>query len=187
MSTGPVYRFEKFTETVRGYLCVSLVLFSNFVHASGLPNAPTPARSVLKPTIFGESSVLPSNTALAPLMTVPMESLNFGRFVPGDTPGTVTITPEGMRTATGGVLLLFGDSGHPARFMVKGERDRSFHIKFSDTASEKGERLTLISRFTTAMLTDGSKIISVGGTLHVPARAKPGLVTTGFQLVTDYN
>lgn len=167
--------------------CFSGVHWLSSVYAAGLPVAAAPATAALRPTIFGESAVLPGNAPQTPLMTMPMSSLNFGRFVPGSTPGTITMTPEGMRTASGGVLLLSGDGGHPARFMVRGERDRSFRITLPSAVQEKGVRLTLITNVTTDVLTNGSQAIAVGGTLFVPANVRPGAINTSFELITDYN
>jgi Domain of unknown function (DUF4402) len=56
--------------------------------------------------------------------------LEFGTIIPASTAGSVTVTPTGLRTATGGVVLV-GTGFHPAEFAGRGaRRNQQISISF---------------------------------------------------------
>ncbi len=124
--------------------------------------------------------------------------LNFGRFVPGTSAGTIVIdaTETLNRNATGGVTIITA-SGNPAagKFGIYGIASQAINVGLPANNSVKllnatNEELTIanftVSNANPTLGTDGSAIIYVGGTLEIPDN-QAGLTTgifTGTYTVT---
>lgn len=135
----------------------------------------------IKPSIFCAS--FPSaRTTTAAILVMRLIGLNFGRFVSGDHPDTITFSPQGIHTATGGVLLSGTDPGRPAQIMVSGIKDSRFTVRVNDA----GPVLKPLLADTEGVLSSGSVVIPVGGTLYVPAHSKRDLVTVPFSVSVAY-
>ncbi len=128
------------------------------------------------------------------------DQLNFGRFSPESNGGQIVITPEGMRTAAGTVVLAAGPQS-PGRFMVSGASEAAFSIQLPAgpavlTHQQSGETM-LVEGWVTdppadseaVTLPDGSRQINVGATLTVgPADQNPvGIYGGTFLLTFAYN
>lgn len=102
-----------------------------------------------------------------PLKSVLLSGIDFGGFVSGAQPGTVTITPQGERSGTGGVILIKSKQGRPGLIQVTGILDAPYSLRALSSAQMKPIFLT-----DSGVLTAGSVTVPIGGTLTVPANAR---------------
>jgi len=142
-----------------------------------------------------------------PLVVTAQEELSFGALASGGSFGTVIVTVDNRRSATGGVRLLGHGGFHRAEFTVAGPPDARYRITLPTTLTSERDHsspepgvtslnvVNLVSFSTTVnavTLTgvigpDGSDELYVGGTLEVPKTAKPGkyegdvILTVEFQ------
>jgi len=132
--------------------------------------------------------------------------LNFGYITPSTSGGTVIITPQNIRSATGGVQVSGAFSR--ATFVVQGSANRSYSIStpssvnftVSNPASgSEGLRQQLTAnQFVTFSTNKGSNgnvgqlgsngqdTIYLGGTLDVPPDAAPGVYSGLVELTVSY-
>lgn len=136
--------------------------------------------------------VLPQRT-----MTVTAtQAIHFGTFcVKGWPGGTVAVGYDGSRTSTGNIILLsLAPTAQPAIFEIKLCQGRNVIITFSPTTTLTGPggSLTLnigpteqggnTASFSSNNDCDFITPLRVGGTLHVPATARPGIYTGSFSI-----
>lgn len=69
-----------------------------------------------------------------------IQGLSFGTFVPGPMGGTVTISPEGIRTVTGTIIPLANSNGSCAIIEIEAPPNRLIHIEFPKTVEFKGNK-----------------------------------------------
>jgi hypothetical protein len=139
---------------------------------------------------------LPSRT----ITVTATQSIHFGTFcVTGGAGGTVTVGFDGSRTSTGSVVLLpIAPMAQPAIFEVKLCQGRNVAISFEPTAiltGSNGGSLTLDigpteNGFNGAIFTTRSDCnfitpLRVGGTLHIPGTAIPGIYSGTFNITFD--
>ena len=81
------------------------------------------------PVVYAQASVTAQAFAeiIAALSATETAQLNFGRFSPETQGGKVVLTPDGVRTAQGSVVL-GGGSHNSASFYITGEYDATFSI-----------------------------------------------------------
>jgi hypothetical protein len=128
------------------------------------------------------------------------QAIHFGTFcVTGGAGGTVTVGFDGSRTSTGSVVLLpIAPISQPAIFEVKLCQGRNVAISFEPTAiltGSNGGFLTLDigpteNGFNGAIFTTKSDCnfitpLRVGGTLHIPGTAIPGIYSGTFNITFD--
>lgn len=133
------------------------------------------------------------------------DDLNFGKIVAGTTAGTVTVSPAGTRTATGGTRLA-GTGAQPAAFAGYGFANQTVSISVNSNTpvvrrvggTETMQFDTFIigstptAQLTTAPLafriasTTGMFAFPVGATLRVGARQAPGIYTGSFTVTLTY-
>lgn len=117
--------------------------------------------------------------------------LRFGSFITGSTPGTVTISPTGMRTATGGVTLLPTEPGRPATFVIRGKPYAPYLLDLPPEVSihQDGHELR-IDQFKphpdrgilSGEFPQGRQIVQVGATLHVKPNQRSGAYQFRFEV-----
>jgi hypothetical protein len=125
----------------------------------------------------------------------------FGTFAAG-VAGTVTVSNSGVRSATGGAVLMTGAAPSAARFNITGQPSTTYSITHSGSATltsgansmvlTKSSDLTganVTSGNVTAGLLDGAgtQSLFVGGTLTVGAAQAPGVYTGTVVATVDYN
>lgn len=100
--------------------------------------------------------------------------LKFGRIVATNSSGTVTLTPAGFRSASGGVVLGSGFGATPATFTVTGDPNTAYGITLPGAISlTGGGGSMMVDTFTSSpsgsgnLGTGGTQVLSVGATLHV--------------------
>jgi hypothetical protein len=128
------------------------------------------------------------------------EQLNFGRFSPEMNGGNVVLSPDGMRSAQGTIILASGPH-NPGKFTLTGAPEATFSIQLPPgpaILTHQGSNKTMIvedwvsdppADAEALTLPNGSRIISVGATLSVGAvEDNPvGLYAGTFELTFSYN
>lgn len=128
------------------------------------------------------------------------EALNFGRFTPGNKGGAIIVTPQGLRTVEGTVVLA-GGVYNPGHFFVSGAPGTTFTIRLPDETAVLVHRLSgntvqvedwvsePPSGGNPVTLPNGSCLISIGATLIVgPLDDNPvGLYAGTYLLTFAYN
>ncbi len=148
---------------------------------------------------YGQASATANATAtiIAPIAITNSSALAFGNIaVSATNPGTVTVAPDGTRTALNGATLpvVAGTVG-AATFTVTGEGTSSYAITLPATAvtlTGGGGGTMTVDTFTstpsgTGTLAAGTQTVTVGGTLHVGAAQTPGNYTGSFTVTVNYN
>ena len=144
------------------------------------------------------------------LSLVKTGDLDFARITPAAVAGTVTVSPAGVRTATGGAILA-GGSPTAAAFAGRGTRNQQIRISF-DTSAITLNRLSggasmIVDTFTLQALTangltqigagngppryritssTGLYSFTVGARLNVGANQAGGFYTGTFNMTADY-
>jgi hypothetical protein len=127
--------------------------------------------------------------------------LNFGRFVPGSTAGTIKIasTSDGTRTKEDGVLLVGGGSPGSAEFTISGYANETVNVSLPAdgavdlTHGTSGEILN-VATFTAstknpALNASGEATIYVGGSLTIKSASEnltKGLYTGTYTVTFQY-
>jgi hypothetical protein len=133
-------------------------------------------------------------TVIAPIAIVGTVDLQFGKFAASGTTGTVVMTPAGVRTATGGVVLSAVAPGAAASYNVTGDTTASYTITLPASAVTitSGANNMTVASFTstpatTGTLTAGAQTLTVGGTLSVGASQATGAYTGTYTVTVQYN
>jgi hypothetical protein len=121
--------------------------------------------------------------------------LSFGNLTVSGAAGTVVLTPENVRSATGGVRLASGGGAEPATFTVGGDAGASYTIDFPSSnipLSGPAPGVT-IGPFTstpsgtgTLDAITGHQTVKVGGTLNVGANQASGAYSGTFSVTVAY-
>ena len=143
-------------------------------------------------------------TIVSPLSFVIDDNLDFGTIVRGTTAGTVTVTPTGTRTQTGGVTLINGGGHKPALFAGQGTFLQRVEISLgASSISLTGPgapmqvRDFVLGSTPTAVLTttplsfriaalNGVFSFPVGATLDVGANQAPGVYSGNWSITLNY-
>jgi hypothetical protein len=155
--------------------------------------------SVEAETYSGDAQV----ALVTPLSFIQYENLDFGRVIPSNTAGTVTISAAGVRTSTGG-LVLVGSDYQVARFAGMGTQNQRVRIRITPntiTLTGPGPAMT-VSNFTIGPAptlqqigaspnyriqpADGIFWFTVGGRLNVGANQPGGAYSGTFTATLDY-
>lgn len=151
------------------------------------------------------SSGLAKTVVVSRLSFLNAEELEFGSLLAGTTAGTVTVSPSGIRTKTGGVTLV-GGLVQPARFAGRGSLNQTILISLTaspSTLQRVGgtETMTLdqvtIGSTPTAVLTarpqsfrigspTGVFNFPIGARLNVNANQVPGDYAGTFTVTLNY-
>jgi len=136
-------------------------------------------------------------TVIAPISIVNTGStpLDFGTIARSSTAGTVTITPVGGQSPSGGVSVLSSSGFSAAPFAVTGENDASFNITVPSNSTVEltrsgGSETMAVNDFahnsTLVLSGTGAGTFSVGATLYVNADQIAGDYTGSFAITVAY-
>ena len=156
--------------------------------------------SCLTITISAQNSALGKGTAVyvVPITIAKTNDLNFGTIQVGSTSGNVVLTPDGIRSSTGGVTLLSPTGNvQVASFTVSGTPSSTYTISLPSTNYKISYNSTSmnVNNFTSSpsgsgvLSGNGSQTINVGARLNVKASQSPGTYTNaaGFDVTVNYN
>ena len=140
---------------------------------------------------------------VTPLSFIRYENLDFGRIIPGNVAGTVTLSPTNVRTASNGIVLV-GNDYQVARFAGMGAQNQRLRIRITpDTIllTGPGPAMT-VNNFTIGpaptlqqigtspqyriVPANGIFWFTVGGTLNVGATQPAGAYSGTFTATLDY-
>jgi Domain of unknown function (DUF4402) len=79
-------------------------------------------------TLAGEAQI----AVVRPLSFIQVDNLDFGSIIPSNTASTVTLTPSGTRTATGGAVLV-GNTHQSGRFAGMGTVLQRVRVRITPT------------------------------------------------------
>ncbi|QJB30727.1 DUF4402 domain-containing protein [Chitinophaga oryzae] len=143
-----------------------------------------------------------SATIITPITLTKTLDMNFGILASSAIPGTLKLSPAGIRTTTGGVSTLpTTGTVTPALFSVAGENNYTYAITLPiipivlNNASVPGAFM-LATSFTSSpsvitggLLTGGSQALNVGATLFVGPNQPAGIYNTllPFPVTVNYN
>ncbi|MEP7348677.1 MAG: DUF4402 domain-containing protein [Sphingorhabdus sp.] len=140
---------------------------------------------------------------VTPLSFIQVENLDFGRVIPSNVAGTVTISVTNVRTSTNGIVLV-GNDYQVARFAGMGSQNQRVRIRITPTPitlTGPGPAMTvnnvLIGPAPTLQQigaspnyrivpADGIFWFTVGGTLNVAANQPGGAYSGTFTATLDY-
>jgi spore coat protein U-like protein len=141
-----------------------------------------------------------TSTVVAPIAIAKAADLAFGSFAASATAGTVTVSPNGARTFTGGVAAA-GGTPTAAKFNVTGEAGLTYAITLGGTAQLTSGANTMAftsisdvtasaitsTNVSSGTLTGGAQSIYVGGVLAVGAAQVAGTYSGTVTATVDYN
>lgn len=123
--------------------------------------------------------------------------LDFGSFVAGNG-GTVTVSPSGARSQSGGVILLNSPSAGQATFIVSKSsnsgNNKSIIIslpadgstQLTSASSSMAVNAFVSSPPTLTTVTTAGTTLSIGATLTVAANQAPGSYSGSFPLIVNF-
>lgn len=160
-------------------------------------NSPTMGnRSRVRPTLPTITAAgLELNVAVKQSIAITkVRDLGFGYVIAGTTAGTVIVTANGVRSATGGTALGGpGDMG-TATFVVSGEPHENYRINLPNEVNlANGNDHMKADTFTSSPNNEGRldvtghQTLRVGATLHVEAHQAPGFYTKFFHVMVAYD
>lgn len=124
------------------------------------------------------------------------QTLGFGKFAAGSG-GSVTVSPSGARSATGGVVLLSSSGGAAAQFTVSGDPNFTYAISLpaNDTVvlTKSGGQTMSLNNFSSSpspagqLSVLGKQTVSVGATLSVGSNQATGAYSGAFDVMVDYD
>ncbi|MGV8892780.1 MAG: DUF4402 domain-containing protein [Burkholderiaceae bacterium] len=123
------------------------------------------------------------------------QALAFGSLVAGSG-GTVTVSLTGVRSASGGVILLPSGSGSAALFSVTGNSSATYAITLPANgvvSLTSGANTMAVNNFTSnpaptgQLSVGGSQTLSVGATLSVGSNQPSGPYSGSFNVMVNYN
>jgi len=152
--------------------------------------------------VTAQASVTATATAqvIAALTATETAQLNFGRFSPETEGGLVILTPEGVRTKKGTVVL-GGGTANSASFYITGEYEATFSITLpsgpatlTNTANAKTMQVNDWESYPApgigvGKLIGGAMLVNVGAVLYVgDMKANPVGIYAGIYAITfSYN
>ena len=166
----------------RSFLPALLVLGTVPMFAQAVVGAPT-----------ASATASASARIYQPISIAKTADLNFGSMIATPAAGQVSLTPAGVRTATGGAVLASAVGVSAAAFAVAGEPNTSFSVALPASIQiASGVNSMTVDTFSTdaaAYLLDaaGAHPLSVGANLSLAANQPAGLYSGSFSVTVAYN
>jgi len=151
---------------------------------------------------FSQASVAAQAFAevISALTATETSQLNFGKFSPEVQGGQVIVTPDGIRTTSGSVILS-GGIANSGIFYITGAPDAAFSIQLPSGPAvlvhQKSSKTMLVSNWVsypqagngTGILENGQQFVYLGATLNVGSMLDNpvGLYSGAFNLTFAYN
>ncbi len=169
-----------------------LLVFLGLALFVGIPVQKACAQNVVTAQIYAE--------VIAALTATETSQLNFGKFTPEVQGGQVIVTPDGVRTASGSVILS-GGVANSGIFYLTGAPDASFSIQLPAAPAilthQNSNKTMLVSDWVsipasgtgTGMLANGQQFVHLGATLYAGSMIDNpvGLYSGTYNLTFAYN
>ena len=137
---------------------------------------------------------------ISALTATETSQLNFGKFSPEVQGGQVIVSPDGIRTANGSVIL-GGGTANSGIFYITGAPEATFSIQLPDGPAvlthQNSNKTMLVTNWVsnplpgsgTGVLVNGQQFIYLGATLNVGSMLNNpvGLYSGAFNLTFAYN
>jgi Domain of unknown function (DUF4402) len=161
------------------------------------------ATAVVPSLAFAQTSGDAQVAVVTPLSFIQVEDMEFGSIIPGNTAGTVTLSPSNVRTATGGIVLV-GSGQQAGRFAGRGSFLQRVRIRITPTPivltgpgpSMTVTNVTIDPQGTLSQIggspnyrilpLNGIFWFNVGGRLNVGANQPAGSYSGTFNATLDY-
>lgn len=136
-----------------------------------------------------------SATVVIPIATTSEAELSFGQIKPGTKAGTVVISAEGTRVATGGVKLTKKSMATPGALSVRSQERTNYTItlpRSAITPTDGGANTLVVDNWTVHRSLDPSRgddpteLINIGATVHIKGAQKLGQYSGSFKVSIDY-
>ena len=123
------------------------------------------------------------------------QALAFGKFVAASG-GTVVVSPGGVRSKTGGVVLVSSGAGTAAQFAVSGDANLTYAISMPGNgvvSLVSGANSMAVNNFTSSpnltgkLGAGGTQTLFVGATLSVGGNQATGSYSGVFDVTVNYN
>jgi len=135
---------------------------------------------------------------IAALTAYENTQMNFGKFSPEVNGGQIVLTPDGVRTAQGSVIL-GGGTAQSGKFIITGQPDATYSIQLpvGPALLTNGSSNMIIDNWVsnppagtgTGTLDGGTETVSIGATLNVGSLEQNpvGIYTGTYTLTFAYN
>lgn len=136
-----------------------------------------------------------SANIVKPISLNTQNGLNFVDVAPNNFAGTVVLSPDGSRVATGGASIKSSVNGEAAIFQVQGEPNAVYSISLPKAVVLTGSagNTMLVDRFTSLpsssgrISADGLQTLAVGARLNVGSNQAFGPYAGTMSVRIDYN
>jgi hypothetical protein len=144
------------------------------------------------------AALLPAAFACAKVTFTANQALTFGRFAAGTAVGTITVSPSGVRSRSGGVMLLTStataatftyNDNSPSRAnsaCIIGLPSDNTIILSAGTSQMQLKTFTSTPSSGTCVLSNGTLQFSVGATMTVNANQPKGSYTGSIPITIQY-
>jgi len=132
--------------------------------------------------VIAETVTAPVNVEIVRFLTlVNTSGLEFGKVAASGAPGTVVITHDGNRYATGGAAVDPADQFTPATFVIQGRPNESFTVQLPNRVElfdQNGNKITVENFQSNAenanLSPSGDMEINIGGKLNLDPNQPSG-------------
>jgi|APDOM4702015159_1054818.scaffolds.fasta_scaffold45320_2 hypothetical protein len=175
-----------------GKIKIRISLFLTLALLAGLSGQKANAQASITAQVFAE--------VISALTATETAQLNFGRFSPEVQGGQVIVSPDGIRSANGSVILS-GGMAHSGIFYLTGAPDATFSIQLplgpAILTHQSSNKTMVVSNWVsipqpgsgTGVLVNGQQFVYLGATLNVGSMIDNpvGLYSGAFNLTFAYN
>lgn len=141
------------------------------------------------------TTVNSSAVIVEPLEIIKNVDLHFGNVISGFNPGSLTLSPEGSRTANGVQVSPANPGAVSAAEAVVNHGDYNYSVTFPESFQLYNQtnpnQVVIIDQFTVLPIpeTIGTDVLKIGATLNLEANQPPGFYTnsSGFNVTVTYN
>lgn len=146
--------------------------------------------------LAGQDAAAVHQTPITTISISNTQALAFGKFAAGSG-GSVTVSPSGARSATGGAVLLSSSSGSAAQFTVSGDANFTYSISLpangTVSLTNGGGQAISLNNFSSTpdaagqLSAVGSQTLSIGATLNVGNNQAAGAYSGSFDVMVSYD
>lgn len=153
------------------------------------------ASAVYAPTQAAVATATVNANVIASIGITSLSGLSFGDISASGIAGTIVMSPDGTRTATGGTTFNSAVAGNPATFDIQGEANSTYSILLpaSISLTDASSNNMVVDNFTSvptpAGVLDGSgqQTLLVGATLNIGSNQAFGSYSGIMSVTVVYN